>query len=419
MERLRAGTMARSLIVIAALTVVSVSTATAQDLCIVGATVHTVVAEPSIQTVCVEGDRIVSIDDTAEPSATTVVDGTEMVLTPGLIEIVSEIGLVEIWAVSGSVDTNAGDEDSVRSGYEIVDAINPQSSLVPIARTGGVTSVVTTPSGGLIPGQSIWWDLGESHIGDLVAPESEMLWMRLGASGGGSEGGSRASALLRVREVLEDARAFIANPDAYDSGQMRDLSVSRVDLEALEPVLAGEMPVVIDVRRQSDILAALRLAEDYAFPPILYGAHEAWAVADELAEAQVPCIVDPMVNLPYNFDMVGARSDNAALLDEAGVPVIISTSDAHNVRLLRQYAGNAVRAGMDWASALAAVTLRPAQAVGVDADYGSIEVGKVANLVLWSGDPFELSTSVQQMWVRGQSVSLETRQDALYERYSD
>lgn len=170
------------------------------------------------------------------------------------------------------------------------------------------------------------------------------------------------------------------------------------------------------VNRASDIRVVLKFADEIGLRPIIVGGAEAWRVADELAARKVPVVVQPTLNLPERFEKLGARADNAALLRKAGVPVILSTFSTHNVRKLRQAAGNAVRAGMSHADALEAVTAAPARALGRD-DIGTIEAGKAADLVVWSGDPFELSTRVERLYINGEPASLDNRQQKLFERY--
>lgn len=179
------------------------------------------------------------------------------------------------------------------------------------------------------------------------------------------------------------------------------------------------MPVLAHVRHRVDVAATLRMAEEFGFDITLVNTDDAWAMADELAEADVPVVVHPVNNLPGTFEVLGAREENAALLARAGVRVAITTNSAHNVRLLRQFAGNAVRAGMDWHDALAAVTRVPAEIMGVDDRYGVLAPGYVANVVVWSGDPFEAATAVDAMFVRGAWTPTTSRQTALRDRYRE
>jgi imidazolonepropionase-like amidohydrolase len=230
-------------------------------------------------------------------------------------------------------------------------------------------------------------------------------------------GGSRGDAMLRYRELLDDVRSYAGNRTDYLQNRMRELTLSRTDLDAMIPFAVTGGTWVVDVHRQSDIEALLRLAAEKRLTFAFTGAEEAWKVAPALAAAGSFVIVQSFSNLPGSFDELGSREDNAALLDKAGVKVILTTAETHNARNLRYVAGNAVRAGMPWQRALASVTLHPAMLAGLDKDYGDVTVGRVANLVVWSGDPFETSTTVQHLMVRGERLPTTSRQHDLLRRY--
>src|SRR5437867_10738252 len=197
---------------------------------------------------------------------------------------------------------------------------------------------------------------------------------------------------------------------------MQPLSAPAADLEALLPVLRGELPLIAVANRKSDIATALRIGREYQLKLILAGAAEGWEIAAEIAQAGVPVLVEPLDNIP-SYDALGIRYENAALLAKAGVKVVLMETDTHNARNLRQQAGNAVSYGMTWDQALRAVTLAPAEIFGVADRYGSLAPGKVANVVVWSGDPFEFTTGVEHVFIRGKEIALKSRQTELLERY--
>jgi hypothetical protein len=292
---------------------------------------------------------------------------------------------------------------------------NPASIIIGITRAEGVTSVGAVPSGGLISGQSAWADLDGATAADAIAQGPLALHVNVGALDG--DRGRPAASLLRIREAFDDARTFQKNKAAWERNQSRPFSASRLDLEALGDALSGKIPVVFGVDRASDILAVLGLSKEFDLRPIIAGGAEAWKVAARLAEAKVPVIVNPIEPGPTSFDALGTRDDNAALLHAAGVPVVLTTGDTHNSRKLRQLAGNAVRAGLPHEAAISAITRAPAEALGLGAKYGTITAGKVANLVVWSGDPLEISTRPLAVVIRGKRVSLDNRQSALLSRY--
>lgn len=354
------------------------------------------------------------------PAGYTVVDASGKVITPGFIDAYTSLGLVEIGAVRNTVDDNLGGEDPIRAAFRVEDGFNPNSAVIPVQRSGGVTSAVIVPSGGLVAGQGSWVWLGapagvQAHAELRRGPVA--MYMAMDEVGGGAVGGSRAGAALRLREFLDDARYYKANKKKFEENRSRPLAASRLDLEAVLPALEGKVPVVFYVDRAADIRGVLALSREWGIKPIIRGGGEAWMLRQELAREGVPVILHSMSNLPGSFAFLGARADNAALLAEAGVPVVLSVFDSFNVRNLRQMAANAIRAGMDPQQALRAVTLHPARAFGMDKELGSLEVGKRADVVLWSGEPFAVASRVERMYIGGQEISLRSRQDALFEKY--
>lgn len=390
----------------------------AQTVAIAGATVHPVSGAPiENATVLVRDGRIVAVGSDVEiPAGAERLDGRGTVVTPGLIDTGSTLGLTEVGAVGDTRDYALGEADPIRAAFDVMDGINPNSSLIPVNRLLGVTTALTSPSGGLIAGRAAMIDLaGKSASEMVVRPRAAMMASFDADAGGGARGGVS----LRLREVLDDARFWRDNRAAFDRGAARALAASRLDLEALQPVLAGDMPFVVTVDRASDIEAVLRIAADYDLDLVIRSGAEAWMVADELAAADVPVILRPLTNAPSSFARLGARFDNAALLRAAGVQVMLTSFETHRAGDLAWQAGNAVRAGLDWADALRSVTLTPATVFGVGGDYGSLEPGKVANLVVWSGDPFELSSRPIHVMIRGEIVPDTSRQRELFERYRE
>lgn len=221
-----------------------------------------------------------------------------------------------------------------------------------------------------------------------------------------------------LRKALDEARTA-----REDGDERRDLgdALDAADFAALEPVLAGSMPLVIRARRESDIRNAVALSQEFDIRVIVYEGTEAWRAAELLAAHGVPVLLDPADNLPRRFDEIGARLDNAALLHAAGVPLGFYASGihmSHNAGLeLRQRVGLAVANGLPRRAALAAVTSGAARIWGVASHAGVLETGRVADLVVWDGDPFEVTTAPVMVLVDGREASLDTRQKQLAERY--
>jgi imidazolonepropionase-like amidohydrolase len=259
-------------------------------------------------------------------------------------------------------------------------------------------------------------DFSGAHVPDSVTRAPAVMVGLLGEQGAAVAGGSRATAVLRLREILQDAKDYGLNRVAFNAAQRRDYARSRLDLEALQPVLKGQVPLAIQANRASDLLAAIRLADEFALRLVLVGASEGWMVAPQLAKAKVPVVVKPLTNIP-SFDSLGATLENAARLARAGVTVALASFDTQNSRNLRQEAGNAIANGMDRDAALEAVTLAPARLWGVADRVGSLEPGKDADLVIWSGDPFEVTAGAERVFIKGVEVPLETRQRALLKKY--
>jgi imidazolonepropionase-like amidohydrolase len=230
---------------------------------------------------------------------------------------------------------------------------------------------------------------------------------------------SRSELLLRLRELLEDARAYGLRRPAFESNQIRPLAANRLHLAALQPVLKGTLPLIVHADRAADILALLALAREYSLRGIVLGGVEAWKVASELAAARVPVLTGGQTDLPNGFDQLGATLENAALLRRAGVPVALTTGGENNFRArsLRQHAGNAVANGLSWDEALRAVTLSPAEIFGVADRMGSLQAGREADIVVWDGDPFELSTRATHVFIRGRQSTRPSREQLLVDRY--
>lgn len=414
--------MTRSILSIAAALSVAVAPAAAQTVAIEGGTVHTMTGAPvEGGTVLIRDGRIVAVgQNVTVPAGARRIDARGKVVTPGLFDSGANVGLVEIGAVVETNDFRPGleeEDDLVAAAFNVADGLNPNSMLIPITRVAGVTTVLSRPQGGLIAGQGVVIDLLGRDMEAMLVRTPAAMYGNLGESARGAIKGARGSTTLRLREILGDARAYARGRAAFERGETREYAVSRSDLEALQPVLQGRLPLVLEAHRASDIQTALRLADEFGLRLVIYGGTEAWMVADDLARARVPVIVQVLTNLPRTFEALGATYENAALLRRAGVQVAITSGETFKSFNLRQQAGNAVAYGLPHEEALRAVTLYPAQIFGLDDRYGSLAPGKVANVVVWEGDPLELLTPVSNVLIRGREVPLESRETLLRDRY--
>jgi imidazolonepropionase-like amidohydrolase len=349
----------------------------------------------------------------AAPAGAEVIDAKGLVVTPGLVEPLGAVGTVEIELEASARELEERDGDAQRAAFRAADAFNPASTVIGVARAGGLTACVLTPAGGLVSGQSAWAELRGATADEALVERSLAMHARVSGHG-------PATSLLRLREALDDALAYSKNRASYERNQSRSLTGSRLDLEALARCLPGakpQLPLVVHVDRASDVTSSLALAKSFGLELVIGGGAEAHRVRDALAKAAVPVILFPLSDGPETFSQVGARSDAAKLLRDAGVEVALSTGGAHEARKLRQAAGNAVRAGLAHAHAVAAITSAPARIFGQARRVGTLEPKRVANVAVWSGDPLELGTRLQALFVRGERQSLDNRQTALLAKY--
>ena len=395
----------------------------ANDIAITGGTVHTMGEAGTLEnaTVLIRDGQIVAVgNDVDVPADAERIDATGKVVTPGIIDANGQMGLDEISGVDQSVDS-ANSNRRFTAAFNVTDAINPRSMVIPVNRIEGITRAVVAPthgSGGtLIAGQGAIIDL--MHPSDFITLSPAAMYASLGETGARLSGGSRAGAILALREALQDGRDFSSNQDAFERRERRDYALGRLDLEALQPVLRGEMPLVLAVHRASDIRSALRLANDFELQLVISGGAEAWLVADELAAANVPVLLDPLQNLPNRFETLDSTLENASRLHAAGVRFAFSSGDSHNARNITQAAGNAVAHGLEWEVALAAITSAPADIWGIADRSGRLESGLEADLVIWDGDPLEVTSYAEQVFIRGMSVPMESRHTLLRDRYMD
>jgi imidazolonepropionase-like amidohydrolase len=392
--------------------------AAAQVVAITGGTVFPV-SGPRIErgAVLLRDGRIAAVGaNIAIPDGATRIDATGKWVTPGLIHAGTTLGL-RVFDIGAQEETQ---EDvvfgDVKAAFNVAEGIDPASVTIPVARAEGITTVLTMPREGLIPGQAVVIDLAGSRLDDMLVMSPAAMIADLGQGGKASGGGSRAGALLRLRLVLRDAKEYAERRQDFRNARIQPLTASAPDLEALQPVLAGTLPLLVLANRRSDIESALRIAREFKLRIAIWGGTEAWQVAGDLARAGVPVVLEPLSDVP-RFDGLAARLDNATLLRQAGVMVVAAQRDASHFRDLRQAAGNEVRNGMAWDEALRSVTLAAATALGIGERYGSLEAGKTGNVVVWSGDPLEFSSRVEHLFIRGVEVPLTNRQTELFRRY--
>lgn len=380
---------------------------------ITGATVHTLTEAGPIEgaVLLVNDGRIEAVSANGEIPADYVrVDATGKVITPGLIESYSRLGLIEIGGETSTVDAIVAEYPS-GAAFNVRYALNPAAVALAVNRRDGVTGAITAPAPGNDPFAG--WGAAIRLGGDpmLVKPDLAMF-AAIGAGSSVFVGGSRSAVIQRLRRGLDQAAGYSAGRYQPGPGDF-----SHQDLAALKAFRQSGAPLAITVNRANEIREAVLLAADYDLDLIVIGGAEAWQVADLLGEKSIPVVIQTLANLPRSYDGLGARIDNATLLHEAGVKVLIAAMDTSNARKIRQMAGNAVTHGLPWTEALAAVTRAPAEAWGLTPGTGTLARGARADLVIWSGDPLELTEWAEAVMIDGQWQDMTSRQTRLFDRY--
>jgi imidazolonepropionase-like amidohydrolase len=371
----------------------------------------------------IQGGKIVQVGpNLPAPDGAKIINAHGRPVTPGLMVSWTQLGIDEVDLVAETNDTTPNQSlDS--AAFDVADAVNPNSTLIPIARIAGVTRSLTAPPacGNVFCGTGAVIHLGDGP--DLVLKRQAGVVVDLEPAGGAKQANSRPDIWAKFRETLEDAREYWAQRAGYHRpGGARDQRSFRIDLDALGPVIQGQEPLIVRADRASTIRQIVAFAQTNRLKLVLVGGGEAWEAARDLAEAQVPVVIDAETNLPASFSDLGATLRNAARLDAAGVLVAFqpqSNDPSHYARTITQIAGNAVANGMRWDHALAAITRNPAQIWGIGDSYGTLESGKDADLVIWDGDPLNVTSAPSAVFIRGENVPMVSRQTRLRDRYRD
>jgi imidazolonepropionase-like amidohydrolase len=374
-------------------------------------------------TVLVRDGKIAAVGKSVQiPSGAHVIDAKGQFLTPGLMMAPTPLALKDIIGNGGGRGSTL---ENLSAAYEVADDFNPRHPHIAEARIEGVTRALLTAdaqrTGKLFAGQAALVQLGEQGVErGMVTNPHAALFMSATEGGSAAAGGGSGALRVRLKQVLADAREYQKNPKGFDASKLDEEKMSRADMVALGPVVAGREPLLIEVNRAQEILNVLKIAREENIKVVLSGVTEGWLVAKEIAAARVPVIVDGEVNQAFGMEDVNATYENAALLTKAGVLVAFKPTFSRIVildRSPRWTAGRAARYGLRLHDALAAITLNPAKMFGLADRYGSIETGKDADLVIWSGDPLETTTVARMVMIEGVEQPLTARNRELRDRY--
>ncbi|GAA4642425.1 amidohydrolase family protein [Pontixanthobacter gangjinensis] len=417
--------MKRTLIFAAAASALAfAASASAQNFVIVNGTVATGDGSDPIEggMVEVKDGKIAYVGPERAFETTTVYDVAGKWVTPGIFAAATDIGLADVGGVSESNDSSANGSP-YNAALDISTAINPSSQHIAVSRAGGVTRATVTGSPGrsIFAGQGATIDLGADGQPITVAKSFQLV--ALGEAGARLAGGSRVASQAELRNALREAAAFAAG--TWEGGEA---ILTRADAEALVAVTSGKQKLYVHVERAQDIRGALGLKREFPkLDMVLLSVSEGWLVADEIAASGVPVIADPLDDLPSSFEQLAATQSNVGRMFAAGVKVAIGGIDTFNQpRNLTQYAGNLVAlqkvpraSGLSWGQAFAAITSVPAEISGMGGKAGVLTAGAFGDVVIWDGDPLELSSEPVTVYIDGVEQPLDNHQTRLRDRYRD
>ena len=372
-------------------------------------------------TVLVQGGKVVAAGPVvAIPAGVPTIDAGGKWVTPGLVVAVTDLGLVDVGAVEESNDSDA-DKSPFSAALDVSAAINPNDQPIQVSRGGGVTRAAVAPLGtnSIFGGQGAVIDLGADS--DAITKPRAFQYVDLGESGARRAGGSRAGTYASLRNALAEARELSLAP----AGARRDdILLNRPDAAALIPVVTGQQPLYVHVERAADIRMVLALKREFpALKLVVVGASEGWMVASELAAAGVPVLATPLTDLPNSFEQLGSTQSNVGRMKAAGVKVALGAF-GDQPRYAPQYAGNLVAltrvpgaSGLTWGQAFAAISSGPAEILGMGDRFGSLRPGRAGDVVIWDGDPLELTSGPVKVFIDGVEQPLSNHQTKLRDRY--
>jgi len=396
-----------------------------------GATIHTISNGDIQNGVIVLSNGVITAlgnDTTPTPSNAKVIDGKGLHVYPGMIDSGTNIGLTEIGSVRGTNDISELGDYNPNARTEV--ALNPHSNVIPVTRANGVLLALSQPEGGIVAGSSAVIRMAGWTPAEMVVKSPAGMHIRY------PQGRPSSVSLVQdednekerrkgyerrldsLRDLMRDAQAYRTSVEAKQQRAQTPRAEKDLVLEALAPLLRGEVPAIIHAERESDIRDALKFADDHKLRVILSGGHDVQKVIAELKQRKTPVLLGPILALPQNEDdAYDLLFTNAKALHDAGIPFAIQSSDSHNSRNLPYHAAACAAFGLPKEAALRAVTLSAAEILGIADRYGSLDVGKSATLFLSDGDPLEIRTQVRAIFIEGEEIPLDSRHTDLYEKF--
>ena len=358
------------------------------------------------------------------PEGAKVINAKGLFAFPGMIDSFCYLGLQEISSIRGTVDSR--ETGKVNPQVKSVEALRPDSMHIPISRANGITAAIVAPSGGLIAGQSglirlTGWTPQEMIIKSPVAMHINMPTIaRPRFRRTETEPQEQASKQIKeLKELFNRARFYLKRKQAAKKNMLLSMPEFDEQLEFLLPVVNGELPVMISVHGEKDILDAIKFVKEEKLKAIFFGVSEGWKVADEIKKSGIPVVFGSLYARPPKWeDGYDSLYRNPAVLQKAGVKIAFSSQSASLAKDLPYHASKAAAFGLDKKEALKGVTIYPAQIFGVNDIMGSLEKGKAANIVLADGDILEQGTHIKYVFIDGKEADLFTRYEELLEKYN-
>lgn len=388
-------------------------------------TIHTVTKGVVNGDVLIQNGIITDVGASILSDGATIIDCRGKHIYPGMIDAGCRLGLAEIGSISLTNDYNEiGD---FKPHIKALTAVNPNSVSIPVTRVNGVTTVFSKPQGGTFPGTGAVINLF-GYSPEQMFTGAEGVIMQFPATGRRHRWDKRTDeeisketekAMMKINEIWDEVMTY-HKIDSASIASKQIWAINNPQMQALIPVASGQAPLFIEVNAKNDIEEALKWVAEKKIKAVFMGVSEGWRIADQIAKAGIPVITGPILDIPSRdnnrYDVAYA---NAGKMVKAGVKVALRTNEAENVRNLPFNAGFAAAYGLGIEEALKTVTINPAEIFGIDKHYGSIEKGKIANIIITDGDPFETKTQIERLFIRGWDVPIESRQTLLYDEFLD